>query len=359
MSLIWCDGFDQYEDDADLIKSSYLRILEGQAVAKLTTTNPRTGGKCLVLGTGVLLADGTDVNRYIGDYTDIIVGIGFNPSMDYAETRKVMTFSKWTTSGMLVQCELYYNNLNQLVLYSGPKSAGVILGSSPIETINLYAWQYIEIKLNIHDTTGSAEVRVNETTVINLTNVDTRGQASESDINVVSIGSFASGGDIYYDDFYIADLNGSVNNDFLGDIRVWTLFPNADGTTIDFTIGGTTPESTRWESLAEIGLDDDVTYIESGTPTDINYVTYPDLDTEITDILAICIEAAAKKDAPGTRAMKLKCKSGASVTTLAQERVPAGGSEYSRFHKILEDVPGGTGWSVSEVNGVEAGVEVV
>jgi hypothetical protein len=96
-------------------------------------------------------------------------------------------------------------------------------------------FNYFEIKATIHDTTGSIELRINGVPALNLVNQDTRN-AGTGVVNAIRIGGTNSFGPIWaMDDLYICNTSGSTNNDFLGDIRVDTLYPNADGTYSQWT----------------------------------------------------------------------------------------------------------------------------
>ena len=75
---------------------------------------------------------------------------------------------------------------------------------------------------------GSVEVKVNGTTVLNLTGIDTCYSANAY-ANAVRIGGVYSGMRGYWDDLWIDD------SDFLGELRVKTYWPDSDETHTDFT----------------------------------------------------------------------------------------------------------------------------
>ena len=76
----------------------------------------------------------------------------------------------------------------------------------------------------------------------------------------------ASSPDPVFDDIYVLDDAGSDNTDFLGDCRVETIFPDADGNENDFTAS---PAVSNYLNVDDGGSpDDDTTYNWSATATD-------------------------------------------------------------------------------------------
>lgn len=64
-------------------------------------------------------------------------------------------------------------------------------------------WAYIELQAYIHQTAGTVLVRVNGTTVINLTGVDTQAVSTTSLVSAVTLISGVSGRTHEWDDFYL------------------------------------------------------------------------------------------------------------------------------------------------------------
>jgi len=108
---------------------------------------------------------------------------------------------------------------------------GTLLGTTRIGVIGLGTWNYIEVKLTLHDSNGGATIIVNGLTEPTTPDCSS-GQdttASGSGDAVYAMMGVASTGRIC--DLYILDTSGSVNNDFLGDVRVDAHFPIADSAT--------------------------------------------------------------------------------------------------------------------------------
>jgi hypothetical protein len=114
-----------------------------------------------------------------------------------------------------------------------------------------YTWYHLEIKVVFDDTTGgSVEVRINEVTQINQTGIQTYRSGGDS------LGNYSFGqvkvekgihNSFLLDDFYVLDGEGSVGNDFIGDVRVDTIYPNTNG---DYTNFDPEPSSNaNWENV--------------------------------------------------------------------------------------------------------------
>ena len=89
------------------------------------------------------------------------------------------------------------------------------------------------------------------------------------------IGFFSNdGGAIpYFDDLYVCDGSGSVNNDFLGDVRVVTVRPNGAGGSTQWT-----PDSgSNYARVNETISGEDSNYVEDGTSGHEDRYAYGDL----------------------------------------------------------------------------------
>jgi len=109
---------------------------------------------------------------------------------------------------------------------------------SDINVVEERTWYHLEAKWVFDEGTGgSMECRINETAVIDQTGIQTykAGGDSEGNYSVTQI-ELAKGlhNRFYVDDLFVLDGEGSVANDFIGDCRVDTIYPNANGDYINF-----------------------------------------------------------------------------------------------------------------------------
>jgi len=115
---------------------------------------------------------------------------------------------------------------------------GTKLGATRNGVVQLGVWYYIEAKIVIHDSAGSVIIHVNGVNEPTTANDCSSGQdtlASGTVENAV-LGHMGSSWNSSIDDVYMLDTSGSVNNDFLGDVRVDAHYPvTPDGTNHDWT----------------------------------------------------------------------------------------------------------------------------
>lgn len=111
---------------------------------------------------------------------------------------------------------------------------GGAVSATGTATFSLDNWYYIEIKVLLSDSggTGTYEVRVDGVTDISGTGVNNTDSTGQT-ITEVRFGLSGNTADYYLDDVYICDGTGTVNNDFLGDVKVERLAPTGNGTTND------------------------------------------------------------------------------------------------------------------------------
>jgi len=214
-------------------------------------------------------------------------------------------------------------------------------------------WQYVEWKIKIDDVLGSWEVRVDEVTVMSG-NADTDAIGGVTRPSQLRFGHI-NAQNVYYDDLYILDTLGTINKDFLGDIRVQRLRPNGATATTNFsTLVGA---ATNWEAINELGEDDDTSYIESNTVANRDLYEYEDLPSAPDTIYGVIAKPVLRKSDAGSRTYKLICSSGISED---ETGTLYPGSTFVRQAQIFETDPfTGVFWTEAGVNNAKFGVEIV
>ena len=162
------------------------------------------------------------------------------------------------------------------------------------QVLPLASWNFVEVRLVI-DSTGNSlfEVRVNEQVWLTVAGDI---QASITTCNrLVFYGNYSG---IQYDDLTICDGTGPSHNTYLGDMRVDTVVPKANGTTTDFTPASGTQ---NWENLDDIPPDDDTTTNTSTTLGARDSFLMADLPALNSPISGVQLTVSARKDDAGTR----------------------------------------------------------
>lgn len=156
----------------------------------------------------------------------------------------------WYDDAFGIQMRLAHDVVNRLYLQ---RAGNTTLLTASTATI-LNRWHFVEIGIKTDAATGWLEMRLDGVLVGSYygttgtsratANGNTRGTTVNGirfprfgHVNV--IGNTSTGR--VFEDIIVMDDQGAVNNNFLGDRRVFWLPPNAAGTHTDFAVGGTAP----------------------------------------------------------------------------------------------------------------------
>jgi len=230
---------------------------------------------------------------------------------------------------------------------------GSELGRSTTAGLSTETWYYIEIKIFLDNSAGTVDVKVDENSVLSLTSKDTL-QGALADVAAVRFyGTTDATYNFTYDDIYICDDAGSVNNNFLGVCMVSGIFPNSAGDETDFTPSA----GSNYECVDEVVSDDDTSYVESSTSTDRDLYNYESMPGSLGDILGVQINTTVRETDVNIFTLKQPCKS--STTVSAGSAEPVGSTTYTHRERILEQDPHtSAAWIEAGVNAAQFGVEV-
>lgn len=230
---------------------------------------------------------------------------------------------------------------------------GTQLGITSGFDLALNTWYYIEFKATIHDTTGSFEVRVNGVTETALTasGVDTKNTANAF-ANRIQLWDNNTAGGVKFSDLYICDGTGSVNNTFIGDVKVIHLLVDGAGNYQQFTPSA----STNPTNVDEGKVDDDTTYNHTATAANKDSYTFGNVG-QTGSVKAVQLMAHIRKDDAGSRTARLLTRIAATDYFGPSESVL---DSYHVISQIRETNPNtAVAWTVGGVDGAEFGLELV
>lgn len=234
---------------------------------------------------------------------------------------------------------------------------GTLLGSYTPAVIDYTAWYYFEVKATLHDTTGSVEVKMNGTTVINLTNVDTKNGGTKTVFDAMSMGgSWVNNGRyMASDDLYLCNGAGSVNNNFLGDCAVETLYPSGDGSSsvLVGSDGNSVNNSLLVDEPGTVVLTD---YVQGASVADKDLYALANLVRTTGTVYGVQALAHAVNSDSGPRSAGVILKSGATTTPAVGQALSTTPSAIRRVWELNPN--GSVAWDVAAVNALEAGFEV-
>ena len=238
-----------------------------------------------------------------------------------------------------------------LSIVRGTSSSPVIASTTtpPFPTAN--RWYFIELQAKISDTVGFVTVNVDGVNVLtSATTLDTRNGGVSPNIDVIQFGMGVSGTTIF-DDLYIMAGAGDT---FLGDCTVSTLFPDGNGSVNQFV--GSDGDSVDNYQLVDESPSSAVDYVASATVGHQDLYTLGDLIGAPT-VLAVAPTIYVAKDEVGGRQVKPLVRSGS--TTAAGVAVPLDFAYAQKQSIFMTNPSTGLDWTAADVNGLQAGVEVV
>jgi hypothetical protein len=212
-------------------------------------------------------------------------------------------------------------------------------------------WHYIEISATLNDTTGNVVVKVNGVTLINFTG-DTKNAGTATTIDKVRFIRTGSQ-NILVDDVYILDSTGSAPyNTFLGEIRVHTISPSGAGASTQWT-PSTGANYTTVDELPYSTTD----YVAGTTSGHRDTYAMGNLPSNVGTIYAVQTAIIGKKTDAGAMSVKIVDRPGSTnYATSAFTFTTTDVTYVEPLRTVNPDTS--AAWTASEVNALEAGVEV-
>jgi hypothetical protein len=260
MALLFIDGFDHYDPQAlDSFGDPWLArgkaaYLSPQAT-RVQGRRPSSYALRLPAGPG-----GGYVKNLPSTRTALIIGaavrvVPFNNTDELPVLMGVRDTAQNLWHGVAI------GNDGRLVAAQGYGSGGYFPMARSVATAAARGWHYVELRVVQSTMSGVIEVRLNGVLVITLTGISTLSDGHA--LVTAFLGAVPgreAGVTIDVDDFYIADALGSVNNTFLGDVRVDVLQAQAQGTQAQWSVSPSGLPA--WQAVSD---GDDATAITAAT----------------------------------------------------------------------------------------------
>jgi hypothetical protein len=244
-------------------------------------------------------------------------------------------------SGGVAQFTIMINNAGKLELRHGNQGTLLATGTT-IMTVNQY--YYIEFSVHIDTAAGTASAQIDGVNQFTVAGINTQDAATaQFDSVLLFINGFSL---TDFDDWYVKDTLG-----MLGERRVVNLRPNADGAPLQWTPSAGV---THFNLVNEVPPDDDATYVEDSTPTDIDTYGMDNLPYNPAHIDTIQTSMFARKTDAGLRQVSVMVSgtTSAVVVTLT-----------STFNDYIEmwdlDPLTGLAWTFAGVNGMTTGINEI
>lgn len=206
--------------------------------------------------------------------------------------------SMW--DGSTAQMSIAVNSNNTVSIHRGIQwfgSSGTVLATTSAPLLPLNTWTHFQFMVTFHNTAGAYELRINNTTVLSATNVNTR-ITSNNYANRIGVGfSYADTCTIDFCDTYAFDDTGSSFNTWTNDSRVSPRRINGAGTYSQFTPSA----GSNYQCIDDTTPDGDSTYVESSTVNAIDSYKMGALPTPASNVRALVHLIYAKKTDAGPK----------------------------------------------------------
>jgi len=339
MSLLWVEGFESFGTTNGAAQSGMaLKYLQTNQLNLTDIRDGRVAGKSLETTGSATRFQTPD----LGANTTLVAGLGFRYQSLISATQFMSFYEPSNVQGV-----------NFRITLTGEidcRRGTTFLGSSSGLGFSTNTWKYVEVKVLIHASAGTVEVKVAGNTVINLSGIDTMA-GSTAELRALRFTGAGSASLFAYDDVYILNTSGATNNDFLGNCRVDAIWPNASGDASDYTPSA----GSNYQNVDDNPYDVDTTYNEDSTSTNqdlFNYDTMPNVGT----IYGIQVNTVCRETDATTFSLKTLSKTG--TTTSADTAQTIGTTNYTNLYRILETDPDTTSaWTESGLNSAQFGYE--
>lgn len=365
MSLLFFDGFETYGLGEDLLTDIdvYDFAQEGTGTLMTIETSDRiTDGQLIQLNMSPTPSPVDLATAYgpqlplarLSSQDDWVFGIALRiPGGGLSATQYIPVFELNDSDNKhMISLRLRGNGdlrLDLLNIPFGTVNVATAVGAVTDVTV----WNYLEFKVKLHGSAGSYDVRLNEASVMSGSGAKTSnsGATRPSQLRL----GHSSSGPTWWDDLYILDDQGSVNNDFLGDVFVQGPRPNGVGDSSQFDPSAAVDNFTL---VNEDAADGDASYVESNTATERDLYQYEDLvDASGATIFGVIAKPVLRKSDGGSRTYKLLAKHGVAEDE-SPTRHPA--TDYVRQAYVFETNPTtGSLWTETEYNAAQFGLEIV
>jgi hypothetical protein len=335
MSLLHIEGFEGAGNSTallrDYIRKSYAASGPDERVGTYTAGR--------VTGTAMYVPRYGYFDAKFVDKQTVTVGFGFKTSV-------------WSTNNMIVlfrdegafQVVLETVTGGELRVLRNTTTLGTTAGLGAV----VNTWYYIELQATIDNAAGSFELRVGGVNVLSASGVDTQESGNATLNNVLFYTDVSCYR--YYDDVYILDDAGAINNDFLGVMQVIGLYVDGDGTVNDFTSTG----GANYEDVDDGNIiDDDSTYVESATPTHMDMYTFDALGA-YGSIAGVMLNVDAKKTDAGNVTLNLF----ATYDGVDEETPVSLTADYGAHQMLMETDPKDAPWTKATLDVTQFGFEI-
>lgn len=228
MTTLFMDGFDHYGSSFGGVAN----MLNGVYATFGTSSGSGPGIPSWGTRTGAFSLAGASTTtglRYVLPSTQNVIFQSFGFSIPALPSADSETFiCDFSNSSNVMQCRLMLQSTGGIALTN---SSGNIIATTSGPVITAATWHFLEMQYNA--TSGTFTLRVDDAQANLTPAMSATGLTLQTcaQITYMSIAQAATQfAQMWIDDLFIRNGSGSVNNSWLGDRQVATLYPNSDST---------------------------------------------------------------------------------------------------------------------------------
>ncbi len=340
MALLHIEGFDDLTV-SDIARAGYGVVDDS---ATLSIASGRYGGSSL--------QNSTSISSGLVERIGIKLPISFSGHLIAGVAAYLIPQPKAVAD--LSQYILYFETGGGTPIYLRYRvdSQKLTLGSlSVVINIPQLSWHYFEVDYD--PSSQQWLVYLNDVLVLSGT-YDPGGAITLAGIGFAQAGGSISSARIRWDDWYILDSSGTLNNTRLGDCKVVTRYPTSDTAAADFT-----PNTgvDHYALVDEVNQDGDGTYNEGTNPGDKDRYSSVDSIGNPLTVHGVGVRSFARKTDAGTREIRNIIRSGA--TTSNGDTIGLASTYTAKLDVYDANPNGGIPWTKTSAEAAEFGVEIV
>lgn len=353
MALLFIDGFDHYDPQAlDPFGQPWLSrgkaaYLSPQA-QRIQGRRPSSYALRLPQGSG-----GGYVKNLEAGRTSLIVGAALRVApFENTGEEPVLLGVRDTTAQVTHLVRIGEDGRLKLYRRTGSGTSGWDqLISTSVMTAAVRGWHYVELQVVQGTSNGTLNVRLNGVLAITLSMQNTtQGGGPLLTAFAGSVPGQPCPVTVDVDDLYLADTSGTINNTFLGDVRVDALPAQADGALNQWTVEGS---ASAWQAVSDGDEASGIRANAAGLRQTFDIAPLPAMATPA--VHGVQVTMLAKKTDAGLGKMKGLVASGAQTAVSAELIL----QEQLAWHTALfeRNPNGNVQWTEAAVNAAEFGVE--
>jgi len=284
-------------------------------------------------------------------YDTLYVGFAFKSDLIDSTNHGIRATLAFAESANTYCFGIYINEYGAIQVTDSYSTTPSVLATSSNGVISANTYQYIEIYGYVHSTNGAVTVKVDGTTVLTATNINTDNNGGGA-VQYLTWGGTQRGDTMYFCDLIIMDDTGASFNTFQGDVAVVGHFPESD-TDTDWA----STQANHYDAVNDTG----------GNTWNTDYITgqavaqqdsfKTTIDTTYPSILGVEVALHGYNDTGGTAKVTPFVRISGVVYYGTELTMPAGSSEKVSY--VWPTNPAtGTLWSQAVIEAADWGFEV-